>query len=241
MTTIEIFAIGLLAAAIHGSFQLSMSVLTIMGGHAFSKKTSMSRVLQLVTSFIFGAVIMVGLLLSTIALLIDKYFRNDIPLIVWAVTCGLTVGIGAAVWVFYYRRKKSGTELWIPRNMAIYLSTRAKATKMPGEAFGLGLSSVISEILFAVGPLVITALLLQSLKPELQIVMIISYSLIVCLPLLIILVLVGSGRSLAKIQRWRETNKGFIQFAAGSGLIILAIYLYVETVVTGIDGLGVFW
>jgi hypothetical protein len=45
-------------------------------------------------------------------------------------------------------------------------------------------------------------------------------------------VLIGSGHSLSRIQRWREANKHFLQFAAGAGLIVLGGYLYVNEVVT---------
>jgi hypothetical protein len=42
--------------------------------------------------------------------------------------------------------------------------------------------------------------------------------------------LIGGGHSLGQIQRWREANKGFLQFIAGSGLIVLGFYMYVNQV-----------
>jgi hypothetical protein len=33
---------------------------------------------------------------------------------------------------------------------------------------------------------------------------------------------------LSRIQRWREANKHFLQFAAGSGLLILGFFVYVN-------------
>ena len=235
MTTFELFAIIILAAAIHASFQLSVSVLTVMSGHAFGKKSSHAHVQSLTASFTLGVFVMVALLLSTTALVAQNLFVNGIPPLVWATLCGLTVGIGVAVWMFYYRQRTTGTVLWLPRDLADYLSKRARATSMSGEAFGLGLSSVITEALFTAGPILITALLMLQLSPSNQLLALITYTLISVLPLLAIIVLVGGGRSLARIQRWRETNKRFLQFAAGSALIVLALYLYVEVIITPIS------
>jgi hypothetical protein len=49
--------------------------------------------------------------------------------------------------------------------------------------------------------------------------------------LLIVNGLIGSGHKISSIQKWRENNKRFLQFAAGSGLLILGCYLYVDKVV----------
>jgi uncharacterized membrane protein (DUF485 family) len=36
----------------------------------------------------------------------------------------------------------------------------------------------------------------------------------------------------ARIQKWREHNKRFLQFAAGSALIVLGVYFYVDIFTT---------
>lgn len=172
---------------------------------------------------------MTMLMVSFIALLLQHSFADHIPTVVWAASCGLLLGLGVAVWAFYYRREK-GTSLWIPRGVARYISSRTKATKSSAEAFGLGLSSVFGELLFIIAPMIISALILIQMEPVWQLVGIATYTIVSLLSLLIITSLIGSGRKISRIQRWREDNKRFLQFAAGSGLLILGFYLYVDQV-----------
>lgn len=227
MYIISSLAIITLAALIHASFQLSVSVLTLLSGHAIGAKRSQAKVQRLALGFIAGAGVMAMLLLSFTALVSVDLFGQTIPLIIWITACSLAVGIGVAVWLFYYRRRP-GTMLWIPRGMAHYLSDRSKASRSSAEAFGLGLSSVLGELLFIAAPIIISALVLIGLPPLWQIVGIVVYTVMSILPLIIVLVLVGSGHRLSRIQKWREDNKHFIQFVAGSGLIVLGFFVYIN-------------
>lgn len=227
MDILSSLSIVALAALIHASFQLSISVLTLLGGHAIGSKRSHAAVLRLTTAFVCGAGVMTILLLSFIALVVMQLLDGgQTPQLVWAIACGLLFGIGVAVWLFYYRRQK-GTTLWIPRPVATYLSERTKATKHSAEAFGLGLVSVIGELIFIIAPLLISALVLIQLPALWQLAGIGIYTVISLLSLVIIWVLIGSGHQLSRIQLWREKNKHFLQFAAGSGLLILGFYVYV--------------
>lgn len=228
-------AIVTLAALIHASFQLSVSVLTLLSGHAIGAKHSASRVIHLTSGFVFGAGVMTLLSLSFISLIFQHLFANNAPQLLWAVACGLLVGVGVAVWFFYYRREK-GTSLWIPRGMARYLSERSKATKHSAEAFALGLTSVVSELLFILAPMIISALVLVQLPGEWQLLGIAIYSIVSLLPLFSIWVLIGSGHPLSSIQKWRESNKHFLQFAAGSALAVLGLFVYVCKILT--DSVG---
>jgi hypothetical protein len=225
------FAIIIFAALIHASFQLSVSMLTLLSGHAIGSKASHGRLLKLTNGFFFGVAIMTMLLLSFTALVFQHSFGANVPLIAWAVACGLLLGLGVAVWAFYYRREE-GTSLWLPRGMARYLSERTKATKQTAEAFGLGLSSVFAELIFIIAPIVISALVLIKLEPMWQLAGIATYTVVSLLSLAIVNALIGSGHKLSRIQAWREKNKRFLQFAAGSGLLILGFYVYVDQVVS---------
>jgi hypothetical protein len=141
----------------------------------------------------------------------------------------LSVGVAICIWLFYYRHDK-GTALWIPKAFAVYLNDRTKATKRSAEAFGLGLSSVFGEILFIIAPLFITSLVLIQLPSFWQLAGIAIYTGISLLSLIIVWVLVGSGHSLGKIQNWRESNKYFLQFVSGAGLIVLVLFVYVTQI-----------
>ena len=128
MDILTSFAIVAFAALIHASFQLSVGVLSLLSGHALSAKKSRARLLRLTTSYTVGAGVMTMLLLSFVSLIFLHVFSGGIPLLVWALVCGLVLGIGVAVWLFYYRRNGQGSELWIPRSFATHLRNRSKAT-----------------------------------------------------------------------------------------------------------------
>lgn len=218
------------AALIHASFQLSISMLTLLTSHTIGKKRSQKRLLALTNSFTFGVAVMTILLLCTIALLMNhagEAFASSI--LTWTVACGLLAGVGVSVLIFYYRREY-GTTLWVPRGIARFLTRRTKATKQSAEAFSLGSSSVLGELLFIIAPLSIASLILVGLEPKWQLVGIVLYTVVSLGSLLLVTGLVGSGHSISRIQKWRENNKRFLQFAAGSGLLVLGFYVYVEHV-----------
>lgn len=230
-------AVVALAALIHAGFQLSVSVLTLLSGHAIGTKRSQAKVFRLAWGFITGVGVMTLLLLSFVSLVLLHVFGDvEVPLVVWAVACGLVLGIGIAVWLFYFRKEK-GTKLWIPRSFADHLTDRSKATKHSVEAFSLGLTSVIGEIIFIVPSVIISALVLLQLPSMWQLIGIALYVFISLLGLLVVWSLIGSGHSISKIQKWREDNKRFLQFAAGSALVALGFFVYVNKIVAEVSGL----
>lgn len=231
MDYLSSIAIVILAALVHASFQLSISVLTLMSGHAIGAKQSHTRLLKLTNGFVLGASVMTLFTVSFVAYLANIFFGTQAPLLVWAACCGILVGLGVSVWLFYYRKSR-GTSLWIPRSMARYMSDRSKQTKQSAEAFGLGLSSVAAEMLFIIAPVIVTALVLIHIPAAWQLLGIFVYTGISLLPLLIVNALIGSGHKLSSIQQWREKNKHFLQFSAGTGLLVLGFYIYVDQVIS---------
>ena len=145
---------------------------------------------------------------------------------VTAIITGLGVGLGVSIWAFYYQRSK-GTVLWLPRDMASFISNRSKKTDSLSEAFGLGMVSVIAELLFIFGPLSLASIAITKLNPNYQVLAIILYTLSATSSLILVAILVNKNGKLAKIQKWREENKNFLQFIAGTGLIILSLFIYV--------------
>lgn len=238
MDILTSLAIVGLAALIHASFQVSISVLTLLSGHAIGAKKSNARLLALTSSYMAGAAVMTLLVLSFVALLFLHFFGTAVPLLVWAIVCGLVLGIGIAVWLFYYRKGREGTELWIPRSFALHLHDRSKATHNSAEAFSLGLTTVIAELLFIIPSITIAALVIIDLPGIWQLVGIAIYTAISMLGLLIIWSLIGRGRSLGRIQRWRTENKRFLQFAAGSALIVLGFFVYVSKIMATVAGVA---
>lgn len=231
MNTFSSIAIVILAALIHSSFQLSVSVLTMLSTHALGAKKSQSKLLRLTTGFLIGAGIMTALIVGDSILVCLSMFGGKVPEIIWTIACGLAGGVAIAIWLFYYQ-KDAGTSLWIPRPVAKYLSDRTKATKSSVEAFSLGMTSVFGELLFIIAPIFITGVVLSTLPSIWQLFGIVIYTIISLLPLVAVWMLVGSGHSISKIQKWREKNKHFLQFASGAGLIVLAFFVFVNQVIT---------
>ncbi|MFS8120342.1 MAG: hypothetical protein ACMG55_17925, partial [Microcoleus sp.] len=77
-------------------------------------------------------------------------------------------------------------------------------------------------------PLLIVSMLLRGQATINHTLGSLAFSAVATVPLVIFLVLIGGGMKLSRIQKWRETNKGFLQFTAGAGLIIVSIYLFVS-------------
>lgn len=221
-----------LAGLIHASFQLSISTLTLLSTHTVGTKATRVRLIKLVGGFTVGTVVMTLLVLSSVALWLQVLFGSTVPNLAWATSCGFLLGLSFAVWIFYYRREP-GTSLWLPRGMARYLLHRTKATKVTAEAFALGMTSVIAELLFIAGPVIVSALILIELEPLWQLVGIAVYGVASLLPFLFVAARIATGYNIAKIQRWRSANKGFLQFIAGCGLVVLAFCIYVNQVTGG--------
>lgn len=233
------YSILLFAALIHAFFQLSISVLTLFSGHSLGRKTAHRRLVNLSTAFIVGAATMTFFLLSTFAWVFDKPQVELLLPALWTITSGAAIGVGISVWLFY-NKKSQGTSLWIPRPFASFLHDRAKRGHNVAEAFGLGMTSVFGEIIFVFAPLCIAALVIIQMDTQLQLVSALTYSGISILPLLLVGVLICRGQKLSHIQRWRESNKRFIQFSAGFGLVVLGFYIFVEQVLTsGVKAPGI--
>lgn len=238
---ISSLAIIIFAGLIHASFQLSVSVLTLVSGHSLGRKTAHRRILRLMNSFIAGVFLLTVLLLSALAYYFSLIIGHSTSTeqLIAAISCGLLAGLGVATWAFYYRRG-DGTALWIPRELAHYLTGRTKATKSGAEALGLGMTSVVAELIFIIAPMTAAALAIVTL-PNIwwQIIGVGSYIIASLLSLLIIYFMVGSGHKISRIQAWREKNKRFLQFAAAGSLLILAAFMFVDRLL-GIDLYGVF-
>ena len=205
MDILTSLAIVAFAALIHASFQLSVSVLSLLGGHALSAKKSRARIIRLTTSYMVGVAAMTLLTISTISLISLHVFGAEVPLLVWAIGCGLVLGIGIA-------------------------------THYGAEAFSLGLTSVVSELIFILPSMFISALVLIGLPGEWQLAGIGIYTIVSMFGLFIAYSMIGSGHSLAHIQKWRTDNKRFLQFAAGSALIVLGFFVYVSKIMVTILG-----
>lgn len=239
MDTFTTLSVVALAALIHSSFQLSISVVTLLSGHSIGKKVAAQKTLRLVGAFLAGTAIMTTLIVCTLLYTTKVLDLWQQPGSLWSVVALVLVVLGVAVWALYYRRGE-GTPLWIPRAFARFLQKRVHTTSMSVEAFSLGLTTVIAELPFIAAPMVAAMLALSYLPANLQLLSALGYIIIASSSILLVTMLIGSGHSISRIQRWREHNKRFLQFVAGSGFIVLGIFLYVSQVVSpGVVAAGV--
>ena len=230
MDYITSFIMIALVATIHASFQLSISTLTLMSGHSLGAQQSHQKLVSLVISFVLGVIFMTFLLLTSGIYMANTMIHYGIlQIVLWATACSALIIIGVAVWLFYFRPGK-GTILWIPRFMAEYLTRRCSKTKSNGEAFSLGISSVVGEIIFLLAPIVVSILFIINMPIALQISGVALYILISVLPLVVVCILVNKQNKLSRIQKWREENKRFIQFMTGSIMLAVGFFVYASEV-----------
>ena len=231
MDTTQALIVIAAAGILHATFQLSVSVLTLLSGHTFGRTASKNKLLKLSSTYLLGSAVMTLLLVSFATLVAHNIFGVQAEPTVWAIVSGLVVGVGLSVWLFYFRRS-SGTILWIPRQIAEYLHDRTKHTNSGVEAFALGTMTMIGELLFTAAPLTVASLTLIGLNPSWQLFGLGVYVVTSLLPLVAMWMLIGGGHKVSELQDWREKNKYFMQFVAGSGLIILGIYGFINQVLS---------
>lgn len=231
MFTISTLALIIFAAILHASFQLGASLLTLLSGHSLGKQRSKQHLASLNLSYIGGVFLASLLLLASLsyaATLMPDTLTVSTTL--WTIVAFLNIVIGVCVMLFYFRRR-SGTQLWLPRIMAKYLTERTKKTKSSAEAFSLGIGSVIGELAFLIAPLSLMALVLVQKTPYAQVGGLVLYIVIATLPLLVVNAMINFGQPVSTIQRWRERYKYFLQYVAGSGLVIIGAYAFVNYVI----------
>ena len=229
MDTLTALSVVALAALIHASFQLGVSIITTLSSYARGRKAPNRTLQRLTGGFLGGVMTMTLLTVSLAGCIASDFYRSVSTPQSWTIITILLVSIGVFVWLLYYRRG-DGTSLWIPRSFSRFLQRRIAQVSLITEAYSLGLASVASELLFVTVPATAAAISLATLPLQWQIAGITLYTIIASLGTLLVTVLIGSGHSLSSIQRWRERNKHFLQFAAGTGLIVLGLYLYANQV-----------
>lgn len=219
----SLLLLGGMVALVHATFQLGVSVLTMLSGHSLSRTTSSRRVLNLSLSYYVGSTVVMTLLLIT-TLYCVQHLSGSGRAMAWLMVAVVASVTSVAVMLTYYRHSR-GTVLWIPRRFAIYLSERASKTRRGIEAGALGGVAVIAELPFTFVLFVTIALAVAELPGYLPVVASLLYVFVASLPLLVITTLLSGGHRISDIQRWREQSKGFLQFLAGFGLLALVLYI----------------
>lgn len=214
------------ALFVHACYQLSVSVLTHFSSHSLSRQVSDKRLLVLGLSYSLGAIVMTALTITGIATLASQVNGTDDSRLFAATVVGIAPMIGLVTMLRYYRRGQ-GTRLWLPRSITTYLLKRSKKTKSAIEAMMLGAATVIGELPFLVGPILFIAFMVSKTPVHTWLGWSGLYSFLAYTPLLFVTMYITSGHSIARVQKWREENKAFLQWTSGLALILLTIYLTV--------------
>lgn len=214
------------ALFVNACYQLSVSVLTYLTSHSLSRRTSVKRLLWLGSSYTLGVIIATSLVLLFVVSLTtiggQSLHSETLHIFSLAVIVVVPV-IGLATMAFYYRHG-NGTKLWLPRPVASYLTERARRTKSGFEATLLGAGTVVGELPFIVAPLALVALVLADQPTSSWAGWSLAYGILASLPLVAIVFYLTSGHSIARLQRWREQSKTFLQWTSGIALVLLTIY-----------------
>lgn len=221
--TMPMLLILLGAVFVHACFQLSVSVLTLLSSHTIGRRMSHHRLLNLSFWYVLGVVVTItGLLLMTIAA--ERTLMATDARVATLLTLGVLPLIALLMVLFYYRRGK-GTQLWLPRPAADYITARAKKTKSGVEAFALGTTTVVAELPFAIAPLAIAAFMLHGFASEKWLALSLLYAVAVALPLIFVGLYLAGGHKISSVQRWREDAKDFLKWTSAAALILLTLYL----------------
>lgn len=213
------------AVFVHACFQLSVSVLTLLSSHTIGRRLPNSRLLNLNFWYILGvAVTIAALQLGAIAT--HRWAMAQDSTLQTVVTFGVIPLIALFMVLFYYRRGR-GTQLWLPRPAAEYITSRAKKTKSSIEAFSLGMTTAIAELPFALAPLAIVALAFQGFAAEYWLQLSVGYAFAVCVPLMFVAIYISSGHKVSSVQRWREGAKNYLKWTSAVALVFLTVYIAV--------------
>lgn len=214
---------------VHACYQLSVSVLTHMTSHSLSRRIATKRLLKLGLSYTLGAIVMTTLVVTAIVSLTtlgSSTMQSTTLRTLEMIVAILVPLIGLATALFYFRRG-DGTQLWLPRPIARYLLARSRRTRSGTEAFFLGAATVLGELPFLIAPILLVAVVIGTLSSTSWFGWSLLYGTLAGLPLLFITFFVSSGHSVARVQRWRERNKHFLQWSSGIALVILTVYITV--------------
>lgn len=220
------------AVFVHACFQLSVSVLTLLSSHTIGRRLPNARILNLNFWYILGVASMIATLLVG-AIALHRWALSVDPHLATTVTVGVIPFIAILTVLFYYRRGR-GTQLWLPRPAAEYITGRAKKTTSSVEAFALGMSTAVAELPFAIAPLAIVALAFQNFAVEYWFHLATAYAFVVVMPLIFVAFYISSGHKLSSVQRWREESKDYLKWTSAGALLLLTIYLLVLQIGVGL-------
>lgn len=235
MSSFVSLGIVLLSSLIIATLQLAPSTLLLLYRSSLGKvgnlkeaknlkKAIKKRTKSLVSSYISGVALIIFLILSAVCFLISVLSTSGVlSSLALLVLVGI-LGLFSFSVLFFYYRKSGTTELWIPRKVAKFINSRAEKTSDNSEAFSLGILATLSEIIFSIIPIILSADSILRLDEIFQVFAIALFTIISILPLLIIRFIIRNGKTIVDIQRWRLKNKNFFRIIIGLEFFTMAMF-----------------
>ncbi|MCL1839758.1 hypothetical protein FWF89_02020 [Candidatus Saccharibacteria bacterium] len=217
-------AIIVLAAIVHASLQLGLGCLLLLY-HESAGKHIQSKTRNLVGSFISGVGTIAFLLLATACFVISNTFDGALSIQILTAAIGILIALAIVMWFFYYRRGSS-TELWLPQIVAKFINNRAKVTNSNTEAFSLGVTTGFAEMPFIIILLLVAGNSVLELDPMYQPLMVAFYTIIAIIPLVVFNIIIRTGHNVVEIQKWRVRNKLFLRIISGLGFLALGLFIF---------------
>ena len=228
-------SLGILVTAmlIMALLQLTPGIFLLFRHYA-SGKYSARKASDLALFFILGvetAVVILFLSLYFIISTINTVLTNlDNEIFYWFMCSIFTILCFA--FLFCYFRKSIGTKLFISRSFAKKLDHRAKTVKSRSDAFMLGTTSVIPEIIFTIPIYIICIIIISSItaEPIIRSALIILFAISAIVPLIIYNIAFNSDHHLASLAKYRFKNKIFIRFFVSFLYLLLPIFIIIGAI-----------
>ncbi len=229
MSDLTPVGILLLSMLIFAFLQLVPGVFMLFSHYKFGQM-SRNKASDLNTFFILGAeTFIVIIFLATFAILNTSPFILEIAesaIFNW-ISAGVLLALAVLFATIYYRAGATSSELFISRRFAKNITSRAKSSKTRSEAFLLGLSSAIPELIFTF-PLYILAnlaVLTLASSPIEHSALVILFALVAILPLFIIHFTFATRKTLAPLMKFRFNNRPFFRFIIPFFYFLIAVLI----------------
>jgi len=231
--TIPTLSVVTLSAAIDSINPCAIGVLILMLSILLAGGKSVRRMLFLGSIYILS--IFVVYFLAGLGLM---YFLANIPLWVTeylSISVGLLIIAAGVIEIkdfFWYGR---GFSLSIPPTFAKKLHSLSSKTTIPGIILAGAFVSAV-ELPCTGAPYLAIITLLSQYFDFTAFMLLVLYNVIFVLPLVIILLLVASGRSLYNVKKWKQQNRGIMRL--GIGLLLVAMGWLLILIANGTVNLG---
>ena len=221
-----------LAAVTSASLQLGAGTLLMLYHEGLGRKVP-KRVRRITWGYIFGMLLFSILIVAATILIMLIVAGGPLDVDGQILLVSLAIAMSIIVIFLYYRHGKN-TILWVPDWIAKYLRKRAGRADTAAEGIALGMTTALGELLFSLPLIMIAANSLLNLPRVVIILAIAGYALIAIMPLLIMKMVIRSGRNLVDIQRWRVKNKTFFRVFIGICYLVIAVFLVAFKLMKGL-------